>query len=250
MSATLEGRVAFVTGSTTGLGNRIARVFAAAGATGVGFDTTDGTATLPDGWRFVRGDVTVEADLAAAIATIREEHGRLDVVVANAGVVPPWSKTDAIDLEEWDRVFAVNVRGVIATIKHAIPLMRDAGGSIVAMGSLNSRRAHPEQCAYTASKHAVLGIVRATALDLGRFGVRVNALGPGPIATAALRERVRYRAEAGGPPLEEALAGLATETALGRIATEEDVGRAALFLASDLSAGISGQILPVDAGLA
>lgn len=250
MRATLEGRVAFVTGSTTGLGNRIAHVFAEAGARGVGFDTTDGTATLPGGWRFVRGDVTVEADLAAAVAAIREEHGRLDVVVANAGVVPPWSETDTIDLEEWDRVFAVNVRGVMATIKHAVPLMRDTGGSIVAMGSLNSRRAHPRQCAYTASKHAVLGIVRATALDLGRFGVRVNALGPGPIATAALRERVRYRAEAGGPPLEEALAGLAAETALGRIATEEDVSRAALFLASDLSAGISGQILPVDAGLA
>lgn len=250
MSATLEGRVVFVTGSTTGLGNRITRVFAEAGATGVGFDTMDGAATLPDGWRYVRGDVTVEADLAAAVATIREEHGRLDVVVANAGAVPPWSETDAIDLEEWDRVFAVNVRGVIATIKHVVPLMRDAGGSIVAMGSLNSRRAHPEQCAYTASKHAVLGIVRATALDLGRFGIRVNALGPGPIATGALRERVRSRAKAGGQPLEKALAGLAAETALHRIATEDDVARAALFLASNLSAGISGQILPVDAGLA
>lgn len=250
MSAGLEGRIAFVTGTTTGLGRCIARVFAEAGATGVGFDTMDDAGSLPEGWRFVRGDVADEAALAGAIETIRKEYGRLDVAVANAGVVPPWSETAAIDLDDWDRVFAVNVRGVVATIKHAALLMRDTGGSIVAMGSLNSRRAHPKQCAYTASKHAVLGIVRATALDLGRFGIRVNALGPGPIATAALRERVRRRAAGAGTSEDEALAGLAAQTALGRLASEDDVARAALFLASDLSAGISGQILPVDAGLA
>jgi len=250
MSASLEGRVAFVTGSAAGLGRRIARVLAGAGATGLGLDTADGVEGLPAGWHFQRGDVTDESALSRAVETIRERYGRLDIVVANAGVVPPWSETDAIDLEEWERVFAVNVRGVVATIKHAVPLMRDAGGSIIAMGSLNSRRAHPEQCAYTASKHAVLGIVRATALDLGRFGIRVNALGPGPVATDALRERIRRRAEAGGPNEVEALDGLAADTALGRLATEDDVASAALFLASDLSAGISGQILPVDAGLA
>lgn len=249
MKVTLEGRVALVTGSTTGLGRRIALAFAEAGAMGVAFDSTDGAASLPAGWRFVRGDVTREPDLSGAVDSIRQAHGRLDVVVANAGVVPSWSETRTIDLEDWDRVFAVNVRGVVATIKHAVPLMRSTGGSIVAMGSLNSRRAHPEQCAYTASKHAVLGIVRATALDLGRFGIRVNALGPGPIATGALRERIRRRAEAGGPAEDQALAALAADTALGRLATEDDVARAALFLASDLSAGVSGQILAVDAGL-
>lgn len=250
MSARLQGRVALVTGSATGLGKRIARTFAEAGARGIGLDTADGADAVPRDWRFVRGDVTEDAGFAAALDLIREEFGRLDVVVANAGVVPSWSETDAIDLDDWDRVFAVNVRGVVATIKHAVPLMRDTGGSIIAMASLNSRRAHPQQCAYTASKHAVLGIVRATALDLGRFGIRVNALGPGPVATGALRERVRRRAGSGGPAEHEALAALAADTALGRLATEEDVARAALFLASDLSAGISGQLLPVDAGLA
>lgn len=250
MKVSLEDRVVFVTGSSTGLGRRIAHVLANAGATGVGFDAADGAGALPGGWRFVRGDVTEEAGLAAALDSIREEYGRLDVVVANAGVVPPWSETGAIDLAEWDHVFAVNVRGVVATIKHAVPLMRDSGGSIVAMGSLNSRRAHSQQCAYTASKHALLGIVRATALDLGRFGIRVNALGPGPIATDALLERIRRRAGANGPAEQQALAALAEDAALGRLATEDDVARAMLFLASDLSAGISGQILPVDAGLA
>jgi NAD(P)-dependent dehydrogenase (short-subunit alcohol dehydrogenase family) len=95
----------------------------------------------------------------------------------------------------------------------------------------------------------VLGIVRAVALDLGRFDIRVNALGPGPIATEALVDRIKTRAEGGGPPAKEALQQYAAETALGRIASEDDVARAALFLASSQSSGITGQILPVDAGM-
>ena len=187
--------------------------------------------------------------MAAAIESLRARFGRLDIVVANAGLVPPWRETEEIDLVEWDQVFAVNVRGVMATIKPAVQLMKASGGSIIVMGSRNSHRSHPRQCLYTATKHAVLGIVRATALDLGRYGIRVNALGPGAIATDALVERVRARAKDGGPPVEEAFGRHARETALGRMATEEDVAKAALFLAGDQSSGITGQLFPVDAGL-
>ena len=249
MNSLLAGKVAFVTGSSTGLGRAIVEEFAAAGAIGAGFDIEDGD-TLPGGWLDIRGDVTVEDEIAAAVARIGDEHGRLDSVVANAGLVPPGSETENIDLDEWDHVFAVNVRGVIATIKHSVPLMKRDGGSIVVMGSLNSRRAHGRQCLYTASKHAVLGIVRATALDLGRYGIRVNALGPGPIATDALLGRLHKRVGDGEPVPDEVLAQFASDTALGRMATEQDVARAAVFLASELSSGMTGQILPVDAGLA
>ena len=93
------------------------------------------------------------------------------------------------------------------------------------------------------------GIVRSAALDLGRDAIRVNALGPGPIATDALRERLARREAAGGLARDEALRRHAAETALGRMSTEDDVARAALFLASDLSSGLTGQILPIDAGL-
>jgi NAD(P)-dependent dehydrogenase (short-subunit alcohol dehydrogenase family) len=163
--------------------------------------------------------------------------------------VPPWRETEAIDLDDWDAVFAVNVRGVMAAIKHATPLLKREGGTIVAMGSMNSARAHARQCLYTATKHAVLGIVRATALDLGRHGIRVNAVGPGPIATAALLERMRARAASGGPPVEDALRA-AGDTALGRMATEDDVANTVLFLASELSGGTTGALVPVDGGLA
>ena len=225
------------------------QVLAEAGACGYGLDIADADESLPTGWEMLYGDVTSEADIAEAVNTIRDHYGRLDIVIANAGIVPPWSETAEINLEEWDKVFAVNVRGVIATLKHTVPLMSEHGGSIVAMGSLNSRRAHALQCAYTASKHAVLGIVRSAALDLGRHGIRVNALGPGPVATQALRDRVQKRAAAGGPSADDVLATLGKETALGRMVSEDDVARVALFLASDLSGGVTGQILPVDAGL-
>lgn len=250
MTGILDGKVAFVTGSATGLGCAIVDEFAQVGATGAGFDIERGGGEPPKGWADIRGDVTNEAEIAAAVTQIGDEFGRLDIVVANAGLVPPWSDTENIDLDEWDRVFAVNVRGVAATIKHSVPLMKSNGGSIIAMGSLNSHRAHGRQCLYSATKHAVLGIVRAAALDVGRYGIRVNALGPGPIATDALLGRLHARAGHGGPPPDEVLAQFASDTALGRIATAKDVARAAIFFASDLSSGMTGQILPVDAGLA
>jgi NAD(P)-dependent dehydrogenase (short-subunit alcohol dehydrogenase family) len=237
MKGLLEDKVALVTGAAAGIGRTIVRHLADAGALGLGFDVAAHCPDLPRDWLALQGDVCSEDDVRDAVDAVHQKFGRLDVVVANAG------------LDEWDRVFAVNVRGVAATIKHAVPLMKPTGGSIIVMGSLNSRRAHPAQCLYTASKHAVLGIVRAVALDLGRFDIRVNALGPGPIATEALVDRIKTRAEGGGPAAKEALQQYAAETALGRIASEDDVARTALFLASTQSSGITGQILPVDAGM-
>ena len=250
MSNLLDGKVAFVTGSATGLGRAIVEAFAEAGASGIGFDVAEDPEPLPKGWSTITGDVAKEELISAALTHTHDVYGRLDCVVANAGLVPPWSDTAGIDLDEWDRVFAVNVRGAIATIKNSVPLMRDSGGSIIAMGSLNSHRAHGSQCLYTASKHAVLGIVRATALDVGRYGIRVNALGPGPIATDALLGRLHSRAQQGGPAADAVLEQFAADTALRRMATATDVARAAVFLASELSSGISGHLIPVDAGLA
>lgn len=245
----LQGRVGLVTGAAAGLGLAVARRFAAEGALGIGVDRTAAQGVLPEGWSAVAADVTDEAAVEAAFAEANRLFGRLDVVVANAGLVPPWRETEHLDLAEWDRVFAVNVRGVAATLKHAVPLMKAQGGSIIVMGSLNSYRAHPRQALYTATKHAVLGLVRAAAADLGRWGIRVNAIGPGPVATAALRSRVAARAGAAGAGAGDELGALAAQTHLGRIATEDDVAATALVLASDLSRAVTGQILPVDGGL-
>ena len=250
MSDLLKNKIAVVTGSSTGIGRAIVATYSAAGAAGAGIDIEDAEPELPVSWNTIRCDVADEQALAAAITTTAKANGGIDVVVANAGLVPPWSETESIDLNEWDQVFAVNVRGVMATIKHSVPHLRQRGGSIVVMGSLNSQRAHGQQCLYTATKHAVLGVVRSVALDVGRFGIRVNAIGPGPIATSALLSRLEHRAGQGQPAPSTVLQQFAADTALQRIATVDDVARTALFLASDLSAGMTGQILPVDAGLA
>ncbi|MGI9413915.1 MAG: SDR family oxidoreductase [Hyphomicrobiales bacterium] len=245
----LEGNTALVTGAGGGLGLAVAQTFAGQGACGLGLDVLGRPEPFPETWLFQEGNVTRERDVAAAVEAVSAETGRLDVVVANAGVVPPWRETGDIDLDEWDLTFAVNVRGVIASIKHAVPRLRENGGSIVVMGSLNSVQGHERQCLYAATKHAVLGIVRSTARDLGRFGIRVNALAPGPVATGALKSRAKARATRGGPSAEETLEAYAAQTALGRLATEQDVANAALFLASPLANGITGQMIPVDAGL-
>jgi NAD(P)-dependent dehydrogenase (short-subunit alcohol dehydrogenase family) len=246
-SGLLDGRVALVTGGGRGLGAAITRELAAAGAVGAVVDVERGFA--PTGWIALEADVRAEDEVAAAVSATVERLGGLHVVVANAGIVPPWSDTDALDLEQLDAVFAVNVRGVAATLKHGAAALRERGGSIVVMASLNAWRAHHSQPVYTASKHAVLGLLRTAALDLGRYGIRVNGLAPGPILTDALRARLESRAAAGGLPVDVALAAAADGTALGRMATEEDVARAALFLASDLAAGITGALLPVDGGI-
>lgn len=203
---------------------------------------------MPPGFEAVPGDVTEEATIATAVSALVRRHGRLDVVVANAGIVPPWRDTQDLDFAEWDRVMAINVRGVAATIKHAAPAMKATGGAIVAMASINAFAAHPRQMLYTASKHAVLGVVRAAARDLGRFGIRVNGVAPGPIATEALLDRIRTRASNGGRSEPDALATLAADTALGRLASADEVARAVLFLASEMAGGITGELLPVDAG--
>ena len=246
----LQGRKAVVTGGSRGLGRAIAERFAEEGAEVWVVDLPDSL----DPMQKVAGRFGVDlADPAAEIALVglAERLGTVDAVVANAGLVPPWRGISALDRAEWDRVFAVNVWGAAVMLKAFAEALAASGrGAAVLMASINGYRAHPEQIVYTASKHAVVGLTRAAALDLGRRGIRVNALAPGPIATDALRGRITARHAAGGPALDAALAALADETALGRMATERDVAAAALLLASDLSAGVTGNVLPVECGLA
>ena len=249
VTISFSGRRALVTGGANGLGAGIVERFAQAGATGVSIDLS-ADHTVPDGWHAIAADVRSEEEIVRACNEAAERlGGRLDLVVAAAGIVPPWRHIAELDLEAWDNLFAINVRGVVATLKQAAPLMRD-GGAVILIGSLNSWRGDGNITGYVASKHAVLGIVRSAAIDLGSRGIRVNAIGPGPVATEALRGRMVERSRSGGPQLEDALRAAAAMTSLGRIATVADVAGAALFLASELSAGVTGQLLPVDGGLA
>lgn len=251
MAKLLDSKIALITGGSRGLGLAIAERFAAEGAQGLLFDLPEPikTANAPAGFEFFIGDVTDEATLEAAVARAIENFGRLDIIIGNAGVVPPWRETESLDLEEWDRVMAINARGMAATIKHAVPALRKSKGAIVLMASINAYAPHANQMVYTASKHAVLGIARAAAQDLGRFGIRVNAVAPGPILTDALLERVRKRSGS-VDRTTRALGDMCDKTALGRLASADEVAKAVVFLASDLASGITGEMLPVNAGQA
>ena len=247
----LEGRNAIVTGGCRGLGFAISKTLTAAGANVTVLDlrTAIEKADIPSSWQAEEVDFAEEG-FEDRIKEIAAGFAALDVLVANAGVVPPWRGVADIRFSEWETVFRINVAGMAFALKHFSRALSAApSGSAVLMASINAFKGHPSQILYTATKHAVLGLARAAALDLGRSGVRVNAIAPGPVATDALVGRIESRQLAGGPAVNAVLDSYAEETALGRLATPGEVAEAALFLASDRSQGITGAMIPVDTGL-
>ena len=244
----LDNKRVLVSGSSQGLGDKLVETFSKNNAVGFGFDLQENIKDL-EGWEFLQIDVSNETEIINGFEKIKEKIGELDVVVANAGIVPPWSTINDIDNDEWEKVFNINVKGVALTIKHSVELMKSSGGSIIVMGSINSLLGHSGQSLYTASKHALLGIVKCAAIDLGKFDIRVNAIGPGPIATEALLKRLKSREDNGGTSASSALEEFASNTALGKMSTEEDVANTVLYLSSNLSSSITGQIIPVCSGL-
>ena len=247
----LDRREAVVTGGCRGLGRAITEKLSAAGAhvTILDLESVIAETDIPDFWRAEAVDYAAD-EFEERIAEIARSFGKLDVLVANAGVVPPWRGVAELDFGEWERVFRVNVASVAFTLKHFARALAESGsGSAVLMASINAYKGHAPQTLYVSTKHAVLGIARAAALDLGPRGVRVNAIAPGPVATDALAGRLRRRHEFGAPAPAEALAEFASDTALGRLARPEDVAEVALFLSSRRSHAITGQLFPVESGL-
>ncbi len=241
------GKVVVVTGGAQGIGLATAERFNSYGAQIFILDIkSEGVDSVGE---YVHCDIEDENSILSAFSFIASKSGSIDILCANAGIVPSWKATQDIDLETWNRVMAINATGLMLTIKHGSKLFRSGAGSIVVTGSMNSWKGDPNIASYVASKHAALGIIRSTALDLGRQGIRVNGVAPGPIATAALTQRITSRSPETGLSLDEALTGMAKATALGRLALVEEVVNTIEFLASELSSGITGQLIHVDGGV-
>jgi NAD(P)-dependent dehydrogenase (short-subunit alcohol dehydrogenase family) len=231
------------------LGRAIANRLAASGANVTIVDLEETQKTTPKEYNFFGCDLS-QTNAKEQLVTLADDLGSVDLLIANAGVVPPWRGLREVDGDEWMHVMAINTWGIAASIGAcANKLSISDHASIVVMASINGFTAHASQVLYTASKHAVIGITRAAALDLGPMGIRVNALAPGPILTDALIARVTQRHADGGPKLEDAINNLKAETALKKLATDTDVANAAHYLASDASGGMTGSVLPIEAGL-
>ncbi len=242
------GKNVLLTGGAQGLGEAMMRTFSASGATGIVLDKI-APQELPDGWIFIDCDLLSEKATKDAFKSIPASSRRIDVLLANAGMVPTWSTIDTTPIEVWDEVMALNSRGLFITLKESFDLLSKPGASVVVTASLNSWKGDERIIPYVASKHAALGIVRSAALDFGRSGIRVNAVAPGPIATQALLTRIRVRNGGDEVAYKAALEKLSQSTALGHLATIEDVVNTVLFLSSDLAKGITGQMINVDAGV-
>ena len=247
MNKQLDGKIALVTGGTSGIGLATAQVLAAQGAqvfiTGrrqadldAAVDAIGAAATG------IRADASKLAELDAVYAQIAKQAGRLDILFANAGG-GDMQPLGAISEEHFDRIFGTNVRGVVFTVQKALPLLVD-GASVILTGSTTSVKGTASFSVYSASKAAVRNFARSWALDLKDRGIRVNVVSPGPVRTPGLGELVPNEHRQG---LFDALAA---QVPLGRLGEPEEIGKVVAFLGSDAASFINGAELFVDGGMA
>jgi len=237
VSGELAGKVALVTGAASGIGLATASAFAAAGADVVGMDVSEGADVV--------GDVRRCADVEAAIGVARKRFGGLDVVVANAAV-SLYEEFERQSEETIDLVLDTNLKGALLCAQLAIPeLRRRGGGSIVFLSSVQAYVTLPGCVPYAAAKAGLVAAAHALAPEVGRHGIRVNAIAPGTIDTPMLRRDLagmnRDEADAFLHRVEHA-------NALGRIGRPEEIASIAVFLASDASSYVTGETIVADGG--
>ena len=255
--ARLTGKVAVITGGAGGIGRAAGRLFAAEGARVLLADVNEGALQQ------VVDDIGVEAVSHAVVDTTQpdavrqlfqtavERYGGVDVFLANAGVEGELHFIPDYPVEVFDQVMAVNVRGVWLGVRTAIPLMRQrGGGSIVITSSVAGIRGSAGMSAYTASKHAVIGLMRTAALECAADNIRVNTVNPAPIETRMMRsiEEMRTSRLGGDATVERVKAASAARIPLRRYGDPEEVARLMLFLASDESSFCTGGVYTVDGG--
>ena len=247
--ARLNDKVALITGAASGMGAATARMFAAEGARVLIADLQEDAGEalaeeLGDAGIFARCDVSVEADVANAVAGVADRWGRLDCIFNNAGFGGAIGPIDETSIEDFDITMDVLVKGVFFGMKHAAPIMkRQQGGSIISTASMAARTGGWSPHLYSAAKAAVIALTRSVALEMAEWNVRVNCISPGVIETPLAVGR-GFTPEA----IERFRGEMAGQQPLDRVGEPDDIAHCALWLASDESTFVSGQDLVVDGG--
>jgi NAD(P)-dependent dehydrogenase (short-subunit alcohol dehydrogenase family) len=245
----LHGKVCVITGAASGIGRSTAERFAAEGARLVLTDIQEAPLlALAETLRTsgadvaaVIGDVSLVDDARAMIQAALDRFGTLDILVANAGIIPLGDILES-DVAIWDQVMAVDGRGMWLTCKYAIEAMQETGGAIVCVSSISGVEGQRRQSTYGPAKFVASGITKHLAIEWADRGIRVNAVAPGTIRT----ERVKQLPDEPGGP--DYLAAIEAMHPMGRIGEPREVAAAILFLASDDASFVTGVILPVDGG--
>jgi NAD(P)-dependent dehydrogenase (short-subunit alcohol dehydrogenase family) len=252
MTLRYDGKVALITGAASGLGEATARLLVAEGGRVIVADYSEDRGrsvadSLGENALFVRCDVTVEADVAAAADAAIDRWGCLDGAFANAGIVGVVGPIAETPMDDFDRTMAVLVRGVFITVKHASRVMQAAGngGSIAMTSSIAGVRGGLGPHAYTLAKAGIIGLARSAAAELAHHRIRVNAIAPGSIPTAMTAHVMMGDPDA----LERTADRIGERSPLGRPGSTLDIAEAVLYFFSDAGSYVTGQTLVVDAGL-
>ncbi len=261
-------RVVFITGASRGIGRAMARAFSAEGAAVALMSTNaEGVARVAgeiagaDGRSLpLVGDVSSEDDVRRCVAEAEHTLGPIHVLVNNAGIPGPTAPVTEVSLSDWERVLAVNLTGAFLCAREVLKNMlarntaaqreNRAAGCIINISSIAGKISYPQRTPYAAAKWALVGLTLTLAEEVGRCGIRVNCICPGPVEGELIEEVIAARSRASGLPAETVRQKFAALSMLKRMVRAEDVAQAALFLASDAAANITGQALDISGGLA
>jgi len=245
------GKRVLVTAGGDGIGLEITRAFAGAGAKLLVCDIQPESLErlakeLPQVHSCI-ADVSREDDVAAMFQLVDQKLGGLDVLVNNAGIAGPTGGIETLSLTDWQRTLDVNLTGQFLCVRQAVPRLRKGSGpSIINLASVAGHLGMPGRTPYSASKWGVVGLTKTLAIELGRDGIRVNAILPGAVDGPRIRAVIAAKAKALGKSVEEMTRVYTDQAALGRMVTARDIANMVLFAASDLAGNVTGQELVVD----